>query len=91
MRALSHGCVRMEKAYEFAHYLVSERSKITNETLDKYLKTDKKATVNLIPSVPIHIRYFTCDVRNEKLMLYEDIYRLDRKLILKLYNDEEFY
>ena len=91
MRALSHGCIRMEKAYEFAHYLVSARSKITNEMLDKYLKTDKKATVSLVPSVPIHIRYFTCDVRNEKLTLYEDIYREDRKLILKLYNDEEFY
>jgi murein L,D-transpeptidase YcbB/YkuD len=91
MRALSHGCIRMEKAYEFAHYLVSERSKITNETLDRYLKTEKKATVSLIPSVPIHIRYFTCEVRNEKLMLYEDIYREDRKLILKLYGDEEVY
>lgn len=91
MRALSHGCIRMEKAYEFAQYLVSKRSRITNETLDRYLKTDKKATVNLISSVPIHIRYFTCEAKDEKLVLYEDIYREDEKLILKLYSDEELY
>ena len=87
MRALSHGCIRLEKAYEFAHYLIDGRSKITKEMLDKYLKTEKKATINLTPSVPIHIRYYTCEVKDGKLLVYDDVYKLDRELIAKLYAD----
>ena len=85
VRALSHGCIRMEKAYEFAHYLIKGRSKISSETLDKYLKTEKKVTINLAPSVPIHIRYYTCEMKDGKLLIYDDIYRLDQKLIANLY------
>jgi L,D-transpeptidase YcbB len=85
MRALSHGCIRLEKAYEFAHYLIDGRSTITKQTLDNYLKTEKKATVNLTPSVPIHVRYYTCEVREERLVIYDDIYQLDKKAIATLY------
>ena len=88
MRALSHGCIRLEKAYEFAHYLIDGRSKISSETLDKYLKTERKATVNLTPSVPIHIRYYTCEMKDGKLLIYDDIYRQDQKLIAKLYPEQ---
>ena len=87
MRALSHGCIRLEKAYEFAHYLIDGRSTTTKQTLDNYLKTEKKATVNLTPSVPIHIRYYTCEVRDGKLLIYDDIYQLDKKAIAKLYKE----
>ncbi len=88
MRALSHGCIRLEKAYEFALYLIGGRSKIKGETLDKYIKTERKATVNLMPSVPIHIRYYTCELKGGKLIVYDDIYRLDQQLFARLYPEE---
>lgn len=90
MRAYSHGCIRLEKAFEFAHYLVDGRSKISAQTLDKYLKDEKRITISLLPAVPIHIRYFTCEVRDGELKFYDDIYNKDRTIIRKLYNTNPF-
>jgi murein L,D-transpeptidase YcbB/YkuD len=90
VRALSHGCIRLEKSYELAHFLIHGRSGITAESLDKYLNTEKRITISLTPSVPIHIRYFTCEVKDGKLIFYDDIYKLDRTIVAKLYSEDSF-
>ena len=85
-RAYSHGCIRLEKAYEFAHYLIDDnRTKVSSKNLDKYLSEKKRVTINLLRPVPIHVRYFTCDVKKSELLFFEDVYKKDAALIRVLY------
>jgi len=86
-RALSHGCIRLERAYEFSHYLIGgNRSKLSPKTLDKYMGEKKRVTISLSHPVPIHIRYLTCDVKNNELVFFDDVYKKDDLLINALYH-----
>lgn len=90
-RAYSHGCIRLEKAREFAHYLLKDgRSGTPSATVDKYLAEQKRTTISLLKAVPIHIRYFTADVQNGKLQVYNDVYKKDKAMIQRLYQAEVF-
>ena len=85
-RAYSHGCIRLEKAYEFAHYLIGDsRTRLSPKTLDKYLSEKKRLTISLFDAVPIHIRYLTCEVSGGALLIFDDIYKKDTALIHTLY------
>jgi len=86
-RALSHGCIRLEKAFEFSHYLIGgNRTRLSSKTLDKYMGEKKRVTISLSHPVPIHIRYVTCDVMNNELVFFEDVYKKDDVLIHALYH-----
>jgi L,D-transpeptidase YcbB len=86
VRTFSHGCVRMEKAVELGHYLLTKDVSARSAILDKYLSKQERRTLNLQGPVPIYIRYFTCELVNEKLYLYPDVYDLDNKLRERLYH-----
>jgi murein L,D-transpeptidase YcbB/YkuD len=89
VRAYSHGCIRLEKAVEFAHYLVGgNRSAVSAKTLNKFLGDQKRQTITLNQSIPIHIRYLTCEVRDGKLFFYPDIYKKDVNLVNIIYDQE---
>jgi murein L,D-transpeptidase YcbB/YkuD len=80
-RALSHGCVRVQKAKELARYLVKDDSiYVTPEDLDQYLSLKQRYQVNVVRPIPLYIEYFTCEVHDGKLSFYEDIYGLDELL-----------
>lgn len=83
VRALSHGCIRMEKAVELARYLVPEPG-----TIDKRLQQKKQITLGVRLPIRIYVRYFTCESKDDALEFYDDIYRLDRNMIKSLYNPE---
>jgi murein L,D-transpeptidase YcbB/YkuD len=88
VRAYSHGCIRLEKAVEFAHYLIGDkRSTLTGHHLDKYLQGQKRVTISLLKEVPIHIRYLTAEVRHGSLIFYNDLYKIDTKLINLIYRE----
>lgn len=90
-RAYSHGCIRLEKAFEFAHYLIGGgRTKISPHHLDRYLNEQKRMSIGLQPAVPIHVRYFTCDVINGRLYFYPDLYKRDVTLVKTLYDQHVF-
>jgi L,D-transpeptidase YcbB len=83
VRALSHGCIRMEKAAELARYLVPEPG-----TIDKRIQEKKQITLGVRRPVPIYVRYFTCESRDDAPTFYDDIYGLDRAIIKSLYNPD---
>ena len=85
MRALSHGCIRLEKAFELGHYLLTETPAKKSEQLQRYLKQEQRRTISLAKPVPIYVRYFTCSVDDKKLYVYDDCYDLDRNLYNILY------
>jgi L,D-transpeptidase YcbB len=88
VRTYSHGCIRMEKAYELAHYLLTQKPSGRSDILDKYLAKQERRTVNLPRPIPIHIRYVTCEVVNGTLYRYEDVYDIDKNLSRRLYQEE---
>jgi murein L,D-transpeptidase YcbB/YkuD len=80
-RALSHGCIRIEKAPAFAHYLVTGEVGKKSTTVEKYLEEKVRNNIELERPIPIHIRYFTAVTdRNGKVVFLEDIYRKDAEL-----------
>lgn len=79
-RAFSHGCIRMEKAVELAHYLVTGNLRKNSPYVDRFLREKMRNTIALRTPIPVHIRYYTCDFNNNKLHFYADIYRKDNTL-----------
>jgi murein L,D-transpeptidase YcbB/YkuD len=88
MRALSHGCVRVQKAKELARYLVKDDSVyITPDDLEQYLSLKQKYKIQVVNPLPLFIDYFTCDITQSKLEFFEDIYGLDDQLLKALHHD----
>ena len=85
VRAYSHGCIRIEKARELAHYLLTGDIHQTSAVLDAYLEQAVKHTLDIPVAVPIHVRYFTAAARGQELLFYKDIYKKDQALINDLY------
>ncbi len=77
MRAVSHGCVRLEKPLELAHTLFGDGSQY--EQIEKDMQeTDPKArSLSLPKKVPVYITYITCWAENGKLVYRPDVYGLD--------------
>jgi murein L,D-transpeptidase YcbB/YkuD len=86
-RALSHGCIRMERAVELAHYLVTERIGSESKTITKYLREEQQRWVDLKRPIPIYTRYFTSEFKNGRLYTYKDVYRKDKPLYDLLHYD----
>lgn len=78
MRAVSHGCVRVEKPLELARVLFGEGEKFT--TIDKQMQSEKPEAKDIVlkPQVPVYLTYFTvwADTAG-KLQFRKDVYGLD--------------
>lgn len=80
IRAFSHGCIRMEKAAELAHLLVTGKVGVKSKYVSKFLKEKTQHCVDLKNPIPIHIRYFTCEFKNNAFFAYKDVYAKDAVL-----------
>lgn len=80
-RFLSHGCVRVEKPMELAHYLLDEGLDSTViAKLNQCLNDEKPTTLKLSKQIPVLILYMTADVNeNGMLLFYKDIYNKEVK------------
>ncbi len=87
VRAFSHGCIRMEKAVELSHYLVTGSLEKRSKYVDRFLKEESRHTVQLKKPIAIHVRYFTADFVGGGLNIYNDIYARDRPISARLYTD----
>lgn len=85
-RDLSHGCVRVNDAVGFAHYLVHEDEiYVSPEDLDQYLSLQQRHEIKLLKPIPIKLRYFTCEVKEGVPFFYDDIYRKDSVMMQSMY------
>lgn len=87
MRAMSHGCVRLERFIDFAKFLIRDDEK--NYPLDSlkmdFLKEEQKYVYIKHP-IPIYINYFTTEVDdNDELFFFIDVYKKDEKMLKSLY------
>jgi L,D-transpeptidase YcbB len=82
MRALSHGCIRVQKARELAKYLIIEnKANIKVEDLDSYIALGESQEISIRKPIPIYIRYFTANCDSTGVHVYPDIYDLDASLM----------
>lgn len=85
-RALSHGCVRVQQWRELAYYLLRRDSLVDSskalpvDSLNSWLNAKKKKYIKVHQQLPIFIRYFSCEGRNGKLVLHEDMYEEDKRI-----------
>jgi L,D-transpeptidase YcbB len=76
-RAFSCSCIRMEKAVALAQYLVSSDVATKSKYVNLSLKEESQHIMMLQHPIPIYIRYYICDVANDQLNFYGDIYKRD--------------
>lgn len=88
-RAFSHGCIRVERAEELAGKLLKydkQGSKII--AVQSAIAHQRTINFKLTKPVPIRLTYITCSVGEYGLVTYKDIYDLDNRLEMALYQSE---
>ncbi|NSL88194.1 L,D-transpeptidase family protein [Chitinophaga sp. Mgbs1] len=82
MRAMSHGCVRVQQWDSLAQYLVSspDTSNHRIDSIRAWIDREEKRQVDLTRRIPIYFRYFTAEGKNGTLIFYDDIYGEDKVL-----------
>ncbi|SNS63655.1 Murein L,D-transpeptidase YcbB/YkuD [Belliella buryatensis] len=84
-RALSHGCIRLQKPFEFAKILLQHDPTWTDEKISQSMKLNKERIVNLdrkIPVVILYLTFWTDSIGNE--FFRRDIYNRDQEILTAL-------
>jgi len=88
-RALSHGCIRIQHAEKFADLLLTlDGQQSKNKELHQAMAKYKPKNFNLRKPVPLIITYLTCEMSDEGIVEYDDIYLQDKALELAFYGAE---
>lgn len=81
LRAYSHGCVRVQKPFEFAYALLSPQSSNPKKEFQDVLAAGEEAQVDLVKPVPIHLAYHTAWVTPQgRSNFRKDTYGRDKKV-----------
>ena len=87
VRALSHGCVRVQEWQSLANYILkndslfaSGRNYVKADSLRSWLVRKEKHSIPVHNRIPLFIRYFTADTNNGNIVFYDDIYGEDKWL-----------
>ena len=90
VRALSHGCFRLEKAKEFATWFVKDDSLgFSVDSLNYYLKTKQRKMIKLAEFLPVHVCYFTCEADSNGVIFYDDVYKRDERMLNQLHPEKK--
>jgi murein L,D-transpeptidase YcbB/YkuD len=80
-RALSHGCIRVEKAFDLAVEIL-RGSEWSAENLRQEIDSGSRQTITLDSPVPIYLVYITCWVDDQgEIQFRRDIYGQDLALL----------
>ena len=87
-RAVSHGCVRVEKPMELAAYLVNDEKEAERIKMETQDSVSTSRWVSMKKGVPVFMTYYTLWFdKNGDLSSYPDIYGMDERVyaVLKKY------
>lgn len=85
VRAFSHGCVRLNDPFDFAHTLLAAQEENPKAVFQRHLESGREVQVNLKQPVPIHLVYNTAFVSPKGVPQYRrDIYGRDARLFAAL-------
>ncbi len=81
-RAMSHGCIRVEKPLELALFVLRDAPEWTRERIEKIIESKKEQVVGLPSPCTVYIVYFTTWIDSEtgEIQFRPDIYDRDRML-----------
>ncbi len=86
VRAMSHGCVRVQEWSRLSDYIMrNDRGTFSGnlpilDSVQSWLKKKQKHSIAVRNKFPLFIRYFTCEGQNGRLLFYDDIYGEDKWL-----------
>jgi murein L,D-transpeptidase YcbB/YkuD len=78
VRAFSHGCIRLEKPDELAHFVLGWDLDKIHEAMND---GPDNRTITLKNPIPVYITYFTTYVADGQLYFGNDLYRRDDQLV----------
>lgn len=92
-RAMSHGCIRVEKWKDLAGQILAidsvknqaSRKYTPIDSLNKWLDVKKNKIIKINEPVPVYLKYFTVFGQKEGIKFYEDIYNNDGALRAKYF------
>jgi len=76
-RAVSHGCIRLEKPAELAQWVLGWDAARVDAMMNG---SEDNKQVKVAPKIPVYIVYFTSYIRDGQLFFGDDIYNRDGKL-----------
>lgn len=80
-RAMSHGCIRVEKPIELAEYLLRDDPRWTREAILAAIAEEKTYSIGLPEAIPVHLLYWTAWVNDDlSVQFREDLYGRDAVL-----------
>ncbi|MBI4848732.1 MAG: L,D-transpeptidase family protein [Nitrospirae bacterium] len=78
-RAFSHGCIRIEKPFELAEYLLRDDPLWTRERILATIDRGKEVKVKIPEPININILYLTAWVNEDNVLQFrDDVYQRDR-------------
>ncbi|PTB96828.1 hypothetical protein C9994_05565 [Marivirga lumbricoides] len=84
-RDLSHGCIRLNKPFKFANYLLSDNENWSKEKMYDILQKEEPEKIYLDQRYHVQIAYLTAWITAEgRLKLFDDIYGFDKVQLEKL-------
>ena len=98
-RALSHGCVRVQKWEALAFYIAkndslaaSKGQKISynEDSIKTWIANEDRKSIMVRKRLPLFIEYFTCESSKNGIAFYKDIYNKDQELEEKYFGDKSF-
>lgn len=90
LRALSHGCIRVQRAEQLATILLTlDGQKKNNKILHQAMASYQARMFNLLKPIPLKITYMTCEIGENGIVEYADIYKQDQALELAFYGAEK--
>ena len=81
VRMYSHGCIRLEKPFDFAEYILKDYLGWTKDTILAVVHRIERRTINLKDPIPVYVLY--CTARKDKdgtIQFREDYYGKDKRL-----------
>jgi murein L,D-transpeptidase YcbB/YkuD len=85
-RAISHGCIRVERPFELAEFMLEKKEQsVIDKIHDTTTKDSISRSISISPEVPIYITYYTF-YPNESNVLqsYPDVYGYDEAIFERL-------
>jgi len=81
VRAFSHGCIRLQKPFEFAYAILARQTSDPKQYFHSVLNSGRETKVELETKIPVHIIYRTAFVSEDgRAEFRRDVYGRDAKI-----------
>jgi L,D-transpeptidase YcbB len=96
-RALSHGCVRVQKWDSLAFYIARNDSinlkpgdslRYNADSIRNWIAEKKNKRIQIKNRIPLFITYYSCEGKNGKIKFYDDIYGDDKAMREKYFSNK---